>query len=287
MASFNNTTNYQAVNASNIVDYFNLAGGVTYTIYIKDTNGCVTSVQQTLDPAVDLNPNAVVIYDCLNNQSTNTVTISVDAIYQNDVVYSIDGVNFQISNTFTNVAAGNYTAYVEHSNGCFNSNETFTVDQIDAVSLIVTETGLNEITAVASGGVPPYSYVFNGTNTGSNNVFIFSQTGNQYVSVYDANGCEANFTIPTTFYPIEIPNFFTPDGNGFNDYWSPKNVDNYTNIESLIFDRYGREIIRLKLGESWNGTYDSIDLPSGDYWYLVNVNDGTGRTFTGNFTLYR
>ena len=287
MASFNNTTNYQAVNASNIVDYFGLAGGATYTIYIKDVNGCVTSVQQTLDPAVDLDPNAVVVYDCLDNQSTNTVTISVDAIYQNDVVYSIDGVNFQLSNTFTNVAAGNYTAYVEHSNGCFNSNETFTVDQIDAVSLIVTETGLNEITAVASGGVPPYSYVFNGTNTGSNNVFIFNQTGNQYVSAYDANGCEANFTIPTTFYPIEIPNFFTPDGNGFNDYWSPKNVDNYTNIESLIFDRYGREIIRLKLGESWNGTYDSIDLPSGDYWYLVNVNDGTGRTFTGNFTLYR
>ncbi|WP_339834802.1 T9SS type B sorting domain-containing protein, partial [uncultured Flavobacterium sp.] len=287
MASFNNTTNYVAVNASNIVDYFNLAGGATYTIYIKDANGCVTSVQQTLDPAVDLDPKAVVIYDCLNNQSTNTVTITVDAIYQNNVVYSIDGISFQLSNTFTNLSAGNYTAYVEHSNGCFNSNETFTIDQIDAVALIVTETGLNEITAVASGGIPPYTYVFNGTNTGSTNVFIFNQTGNQYVSAYDANGCEANFVIQTTFYPIEIPNFFTPDGNGFNDFWSPKNVDNYTNIESLIFDRYGREIIRLKLGESWNGTYDSIDLPSGDYWYLVNVNDGTGRTFTGNFTLYR
>ena len=287
MASLNNTTNFQAVDSSNIVDYFNLAGGATYTIYFRDANGCITSVQQTLEPAVDLNPVVTVVYDCSNNQSTNTVTIVVNSIYQNDVLYSIDGLNYQASNTFIDVPAGNYTAYVDHVNGCLNSDETFTIDQIDPVDLVVTETGLNQITAVASGGVPPYTYVFNGTNTGSNNVFIFSQTGNQNVSVYDANGCEANFVIPTTFYPIEIPNFFTPDGNGFNDFWTPINIENFTNIESIIFDRYGREIIRLKLGESWDGTYESIDLPSGDYWYLINVNDGTGRSFAGNFTLYR
>ncbi len=287
MVSLNNTTNFQAVDNSNIVDYFNLAGGATYTIYFRDANGCITSVQQTLDPAVDLNPVVTVVYDCTNNQSTNTVTIVVNSTYQNDVLYSIDGINYQTSNTFIDVPAGNYTAYVDHVNGCLNSDETFTIDQIDPVDLVVTETGLNQITAVASGGVPPYTYVFNGTNTGSNNVFIFSQTGNQNVSVYDANGCEANFVIPTTFYPIEIPNFFTPDGNGFNDFWTPINIENFTNIESIIFDRYGREIIRLKLGESWDGTYESIDLPSGDYWYLINVNDGTGRSFAGNFTLYR
>ena len=287
-ASFNTTTNYQAVDpALNYVVYDNLAGGATYAVYVKDSNGCIISIAQTLNPAVNLNPIAVVDYDCTNNQSTNTVTIIVDAIYQNDVLYSIDGVTFQASNVFVNVASGNYTVTVDHINGCINNNATFTVDQIDAVALIVTETGLNQITAVASGGVPPYTYVFNGINTGSNNVFIFSQTGNQNVSVYDANGCEANFVIPTVFYPIEIPNFFTPDGNGFNDYWSPQNVDNYSAIESLIFDRYGREIIRLKLGQSWNGTYEATDLPSGDYWYLININDGTGRTFAGNFTLYR
>ena len=287
-ASLNSNSNYQLVGASNVVDFDNLAGGATYTIYIKDANGCISSWQETLDPAVDLNPIAVVDYDCTNNQSTNTVTITVSSIYQNDVLYSIDGgTNYQLSNTFIDVAPGTYSATVEHINGCEATTDSFTINQVDAVSLVVTETGLNQITAVASGGIPPYTYVFNGINNGSNNVFIFSQTGDQNVTVYDANGCEANFVIPTVFYPIEIPNFFTPDGNGFNDFWTPINIENFTNIESLIFDRYGREIIRLKLGESWNGTYESTDLPSGDYWYLINVNDGTGRAFTGNFTLYR
>lgn len=287
MVSFNNTSNYVTVDPSNIVDYFNISGGATYTIYIKDANGCPAQIQVTLDDAVDLNPVASVVYDCSNNQSTNTVTVTVATIYENNVMYSIDGINYQLSNTFPNVAPGNYTVYVEHVNGCLNNQETFTIDQIDPVFVTLQETGLNQITATASGGVPPYTYVFNGTNTGSNNVFIFNQTGIQYVAVYDSNGCEALAQLPTVFYPIEIPNFFTPDGNGYNDWWTPINIENYTNIESIIFDRYGREIIRLKLGESWDGTYESIDLPSGDYWYLVNVNDGSGRSFTGNFTLYR
>jgi len=287
MASFNNTSNFVAVDPSNIVDYFNISGGATYTIYIKDANDCPSQIQVTLDDAVDLNPVASVVYDCSNNQSTNTVTITVATIYENNVMYSIDGINYQLSNTFSNVAPGNYTVYVEHVNGCLNNQETFTINQIDPVFVTLQETGLNQITASASGGVPPYTYVFNGTNTGSNNVFIFNQTGIQYVAVYDSNGCEALAQLPTVFYPIEIPNFFTPDGNGYNDWWTPINIENYTNIESIIFDRYGREIIRLKLGESWDGTYESIDLPSGDYWYLINVNDGSGRSFTGNFTLYR
>jgi large repetitive protein len=289
MASFNNTINYVPVDASNVVDYFDLSGGTTYTIYVKDANGCVTSIPITLDDAVDLNPDVTVTYDCSNNQSTNTVTITVDAQYTNEVSYSIDGNNYQLSNTFIDVVPGNYTAYVEHINGCLNTNETFTIDQVDPVTVTLVETGLNQITATASGGVPPYTYVFNGINTGSNNVFFITQSGDQTVVAYDSNpnACSATATIPVTFYPIEIPNFFTPDGNGFNDFWTPINIENYTKLESLIFDRYGREIIRLKVGETWDGTYESIDLPSGDYWYLINVNDGSGRAFTGNFTLYR
>ena len=287
-ASFNNSTNYQAVDAVlNSVIYENLSGGATYTVYVRDANGCESTIQQVLDPAIDLNPEVEVVYDCSNNTSTNTVTITVESIYVNDVLYSIDGINYQTSNVFVNVAAGSYTVFVDHSNGCLNSSETFTIDQINPLLVSVVETGLNQITATATGGVPPYTYVFNGVNTGTNNVYVYSQTGNQSVVVYDANGCEVNTLFFATFYPIEIPNFFTPDNNGFNDFWTPKNIENYTNLESLIFDRYGRLIKRLRVGETWDGNYESMPLPSGDYWYLVNVNDGSGRAFTGNFTLYR
>ncbi|MCB0473877.1 MAG: T9SS type B sorting domain-containing protein, partial [Flavobacteriaceae bacterium] len=38
----------------------------------------------------------------------------------------------------------------------------------------------------------------------------------------------------------------------------------------------------------WDGTYNGKLLPSGDYWYVVKLNDPTdNREFKGNFTLYR
>ena len=39
--------------------------------------------------------------------------------------------------------------------------------------------------------------------------------------------------------------------------------------------------------ESWDGTYEGNDLPSGDYWYVVNQNDDRETRYVGHFTLYR
>ena len=87
---------------------------------------------------------------------------------------------------------------------------------------------------------------------------------------------------------ITIPNFFTPNNDGQNDFWRPRNIEQFPDIETYIFDRYGRKIwIIGPLDQGWDGTYESRPLPSGDYWYIVRLNDGTGREYVGNFTLYR
>ncbi len=39
--------------------------------------------------------------------------------------------------------------------------------------------------------------------------------------------------------------------------------------------------------KNWDGTYDGSDLPSGDYWYVVNANDNKKQQHVGHFTLYR
>jgi len=67
----------------------------------------------------------------------------------------------------------------------------------------------------------------------------------------------------------------------------------FANIEVMVFDRYGRlleqfrGILDTSAGEGWDGTYEGNNMPSGDYWYLVKLNDRRGREFTGHFTLYR
>jgi gliding motility-associated-like protein len=42
------------------------------------------------------------------------------------------------------------------------------------------------------------------------------------------------------------------------------------------------------LGESWDGKYQGVELPSGDYWYVLKLNNSKDdREFVGHFTLYR
>ncbi|MCF1423316.1 T9SS type B sorting domain-containing protein, partial [Mangrovimonas futianensis] len=68
----------------------------------------------------------------------------------------------------------------------------------------------------------------------------------------------------------------------------PDCVDNYPDLEFSIFDRYGRKIVTLKVGQKWDGKYDGKELPTGDYWYVVNLNSAqVDKDFVGHFTLYR
>jgi len=67
----------------------------------------------------------------------------------------------------------------------------------------------------------------------------------------------------------------------------------FRKIEVLVFDRYGRlleKFVGIKdrtADEGWDGTYQGEPMPTGDYWYLIKLNDRRGREITGHFTLYR
>ncbi|MFJ1440082.1 T9SS type B sorting domain-containing protein, partial [Capnocytophaga canimorsus] len=65
-------------------------------------------------------------------------------------------------------------------------------------------------------------------------------------------------------------------------------TQNYPYIQTHIFDRYGRKITTINQKQKWDGTYNKKQLPSGDYWYIIEINDNLDkRKFKGNFTLYR
>ena len=108
------------------------------------------------------------------------------------------------------------------------------------------------------------------------------------VEVRDEGGCIAIASVPFEFTGmLDFPNFFTPDGDGLNDLWGPRNAEMFPNLEVKIYDRYGRQVAVLKQVERWDGRYEGDELPSGDYWYEVNANDENKTRYIGHFTLYR
>ena len=162
------------------------------------------------------------------------------------------------------------------------------MEAYEPLTLDAVQTGPNEITATATGGFGDYEFFFRGQSFGSENVFTLNFDANVTIRVVDAGGCEASISFPFDFDGmVEFPNFFTPDGDGMNDTWAPINREMFPNIEVIIYDRYGRVVARLDQVINWDGTYDGKELPTGDYWYVVNANDDDKQQYVGHFTLYR
>ncbi|MGB5819524.1 MAG: T9SS type B sorting domain-containing protein [Saonia sp.] len=273
-------------------DFSSLAAG-TYVIFIRDANGCQVNTTIVVDGGVNLNANVTPVYECTGDTPNNFVNITLeDDSVLGDVMYalnSMDSADMQLTPDFRNMPAGqHYIAIASITSGCVRRFD-FEIEDFAPLELVLEQRNINEITATATGGLEAYTFSFGDVNNGDDNTFIINRTDTYTVTVTDENGCETSADIFIEFIDIEIPNFFTPDGDGLNDVWIPRNREAFPEILTIIFDRYGREIYRMGLNDSgWNGIYQSSELPTGDYWYIIKLNGETDtREFVGHFTLYR
>jgi gliding motility-associated-like protein len=273
-----------------LFDFIDLQGG-DHIVFVRDSEGCESEWNITFPESVTINPIVDVLYDCEQDTLNNTITVSVDASITDmtDLDFSINNGPYQASNVFINVAAGlDNFINVRHTNGCIQTTELFDIIDYEPLVLEIVESGLNEITANATGGNGDYTFTFNDENLGSENIYNFEQSGLYTVTVTDSNGCIATARIELVFIEICIPNYFSPNGDGITDTWAPGCIDNYPNLDFDIFDRYGRKVATYRAGQFWDGRYNGTELPTGDYWYVVRTNDTTvDREFVGHFTLYR
>lgn len=274
----------------------NLRGGETYVIFIRDSRGCITNVIVSVEIGVDIEPLATVSYGCDGIFPNSTVTVDVaDSSQLPRVLFALDPADPTDANTsqagtqstWGDLPAGDHSVYLYHENGCTTFVE-FTIEAYEPLTLDAVKTGPNEITATASGGFGGYQYSFQEEPFGPENVYTINEDASVTITAIDQNGCEVTITIPFEFTGmLEIPNFFTPDGDNNNDVWFPRNRDFFPNIEVKIYDRYGRVVAILDQTSAWDGTYEGNELPSGDYWYVVNANDEGKQQYVGHFTLYR
>ena len=75
---------------------------------------------------------------------------------------------------------------------------------------------------------------------------------------------------PFTF----IPNGFTPNDDGINDFWDIKSLGLYPKSRVNVFNRFGVKVFS-STGYSvpWNGTYNGNKVATGIYYYVINVDD--------------
>ena len=285
--SFGDKTNF----VQDQLDFSNLAAG-SYIVYVRDAMGCEENIVVTVDPGVNLNATVEPIYECTGDTPDNYINITFeDPSVLGDVLYSLDSTDaadMQLNPDFRNIAPGTHYVAISHANGCMVTVD-FEIQSFEPLTLTLEQNNLNEITAVAEGGTQDYTFYFGDVNNGTDNTFYINRTDTYVVRVVDANGCEVMASIFMEFIDIEIPNFFTPDGDGLNDRWIPENIEGWPEILIKIYDRYGRVVEDQVVDRhGWDGNYQGAALPTGDYWYVIQLNgEADDREFVGHFTLYR
>ncbi len=148
------------------------------------------------------------------------------------------------------------------------------------------------VSAEAFGGVNPdaeYEYRLDDGPWQSSDIFNNVPFGVHTISARDVNGCGVR--VSESFDLIGYPQFFTPNGDGYNDTWRIRSNSRIRVLDLYVFDRYGKLLKQLDPNSAgWDGTHGGRDLPSDDYWFKLeyeNLETGEQREFKSHFTLKR
>ncbi|WP_426429687.1 T9SS type B sorting domain-containing protein [Winogradskyella sp. HB-48] len=261
------------------------------TIYarVENSNACygISEIELTVYELPNIETEFETLY-CLNSFPE---TIVLDAGIINDAPsnYLFDWSTGENTSTIEVDAPGTYNVRVSNVNGCFKDrtitvlpSNIATIDNIE----IVDASNNNSITVLVS-GEGDYEYALDDINGPyqDSNVFEDISPGLYTVFVRDKNDCGIADELVSV---IGFPKFFTPNGDGSNEFWQVRGINNQFQANSLIliFDRYGKLLTKLNpLGPGWDGTYNGANMPASDYWFKVELEDG--RVFTSHFSLKR
>ncbi len=105
-------------------------------------------------------------------------------------------------------------------------------------------------------------------------------------------GTTENVTVNKDCY-TDIPNAFTPNGDGVNDYFYPRQLlsEGVTSFSMTVFNRWGQKVFETTRpdGRGWDGKFNDKNQPMGVYIYQIKATLKNGRVeeYNGNVTLMR
>ena len=268
-------------------------------VRIEDNNSCsgISEVKLMVNELPDINPtSSTAIYVC-TNLPTRFETLDAGIISGSPFSFAYQWYfnGNPVSNNFESInvnAAGIYTVDVRNAKNCVKTRTIEVKASSDATFkeiLIVDGTlDANTVTVNLINSIGNYEYSIDNKDGPfqQSNFFDNVDPGIHTIYVNDIHGCGL---VDRTIAVIGFPAFFTPNGDGYNDFWLIKGVDKVFNSNSKVFiyDRFGKLVIEIAVRDSkgWDGNYRGIPLSSDDYWYMVYLEDG--RILKGHFALKR
>ncbi len=186
----------------------------------------------------------------------------------------------------TITAPGTYTLTVTGDNSC-ESREDLVVQSAAQPVITSVESGENYLIVFAQGGGGLLEYSLNGVLWQTSPRFDNLIKGELYTVYVREDGC---MTDKHQVVVLDISNFVSPNGDGYNDVWEVRGIHVTPGATIRIFDRYGKIFVDTTFDGNyvWDGKYTGNPLPSGDYWYIMEVpSDGVtvAQKFVGHISI--
>lgn len=257
---------------------YSTAGNYTVTLETKyDDESCANSITQqitiTAPPVVEIN--ATTEQFC----SGETATLSVDDTFSS-ILWSTNETTPSIEVSTTAL----YTVTVRTQEGCEASAEkqitAFDLPQLEINPSNPEVTEGESVTLSISGAEnyewSPSTYLddpFSASPVSTPDTTItYSVTG------IDINGCQSSASV-TVLVKVEDPTVdpeivFTPNGDGINDNWLIRDIEEFPGSTVSVFTRNGQKVLEQKdYTQDWDGSFGGRDLDEGVYYYVI-VFDG-------------
>ena len=269
-----------------------LSTNTTLFIRAENDSKCYGSGKITISTmAVPKIKASETVYICKNNP--NIVALGNGIVNLNEVSnYTYLWSTKETTPTIETKKTGTYTLTLTNLSGC-SSTTTYEVlysslAKIDNITVDETENSNNVVVTLNDPQKYRYSIQLEGGNIVpfQNTPFFQNVPGGIHeLIIENLDGCGS---IKKEIVIINFPKYFTPNGDGYNDYWNVKGTNTAANSKSVIriFDRYGKLLKQIfPNSNGWDGTFNGQALPSDDYWYTVVLEDG--REIKGHFALKR
>ena len=279
----------------------NVPAGV-YNVTVTDANGCTAASGSTVIelPGIVLNATAHnVLCNPLHNGYIlmNAQTVNPPATYQ----WSNGATTASIFSLYT----GNFAVTITDANNC-KVDTSFTILNDSAFTLVAVphDTAIDlgssvDVVAVIAGGTlasiiwTPSEFLscgdcVNPTAAPVNDMYYVA------TAVSDS-GCVASDKVTITVVPaydIFIPNVFTPNGDGNNDFFEVfGNKKAWKQFEVQVFNRWGEKVYESNdMNFKWDGIFRGKTAPQSVYVYqvhLVYLDNYTDKLYKGSVTLVR
>lgn len=274
----------------------------THIISIKDNNNC------RLDSTIALKGYPHIL---LNDVVSNPVSCygyddgSLDIIVNGGTPsfkYQLDAGQYTDNKLFSNLPAGAYTITVEDSLGC-KKDTTLLIASPEKLNIETKVTpndcdGVDNsgmIAAKVTGGTAPYRYSWSYDSLQTADRISGIANGKYIVIVTDFNECTESMQSEIKYdncCTIFIPDAFTPNNDGRNDYARILNKGEFTLEVFSIYNRFGERVFTTDdINAGWDGIHNGKKQDLGTYFYFAKGLCGNERKspvlYKGTITLIK